>query len=75
MPLLYPTLIDAVPPDWSHQTNIRPKKNVFGLIGPFVWPFDASGWPPMTHKTVAKHHPGCALACSITLIPNCFTIL
>ena len=74
MPLLYPTLIDAVPPDWSHQTHLWPKKDVFDLIGPLM-PFDAPGWPPLTHKTVANHHHGCALACSITHIPNYFTIL
>ena len=127
MPLLYPTLIDADPPDWSHQIHVWFQGQFLAVLDPIgapwlprwpTWPtklflcittdaqwllpplfhtvppdplmakkgrfwphwtldvpFDAPGWPPLTHKTVAKHHPGCALACSITLIPNCFTIL
>ena len=48
MPLLYPTLIDAVPPDWSHQTHLWPKKDVFDLIGPLMcplMPLDGPLWP------------------------------
>ena len=58
------------PPD-----PLMAKKGRFWPHWTLCVPFDAPGWPPLTHKTVAKHHPGSALACSITLIPNCFTIL
>ena len=54
------------PPD-QHMA----KKERFWPLWTLCVPFDAPGWPPMTHKTVARHHPRCSLTCS-TLIPNCF---
>ena len=51
-----------VPPD-----PLKAKKGRFWLHWTLWVPIDAHGWPPLTHKTVAKHHPGCALACSTTL--------
>ena len=54
------------PPD-----PLMAKKGRFWPHWTLCVPFDAPGWPPMTHKTVARHHPRCSLTCS-TLILNCF---
>ena len=45
---LLPPLFHTVPPDWSHQTHLWPKKDVFDLIGPLMcplMPLDGPLWP------------------------------
>ena len=57
---LVPPLFHTVPPDWSHQTNIWPKKNVFGLFGPFVcplMPLDGPLWPTKLLRSTTPDVP------------------
>ena len=56
--------------DWRCSTRLEPPDPLMAKKGRF-WPhwtldvpFDAPGWPPLTHKTVAKHHPRCSLTFS-----------
>ena len=74
VPWLVPPLFHTVPPVWSHQIHLWPKKAVFDRFGLFWGPSGTPRWPSLTPKTVPMHHRGCALTCS-TLVPHCSTSL
>ena len=67
---LLPPLFHTFPPDWSHQTHLWPKKDVFDLIGPLMcplMPLDGPLWPTKLLQSINPDVPW--------LVPNCFTRL